>query len=160
MNETMSLASKRTSTSILRDHGATNRDRATQENKNKVRFSVSVTKRIKDVLDGVEQDGNVAGYEEFICMLNTTAMSDEMFQDLIGQAKDCIQLLQPKFLRLIETILSFNWLDRPQGIRNEYKAFLVELLVTHNKYTRFAITKLVTNWIPDGMKIGCYFTRL
>lgn len=148
----MSIISKRTSTSssILRDHSSTNRARYTQEQKNKVRFSLSVNQNVAEILNCVEQNGNVLAYDEYICMLTTTALSDEAFRKLVLECKECIPLLQPKYVRLVETILGLPWMNREQAVLEEYKAFVVELLVTHNKYTRFAISKLVNCWIPEG----------
>lgn len=148
----MSIISKKSigAASILRDHSSTNRARAVQEHKNKVRFSLNVTQSVADILNCVEQNGNVVAYDEYICMLTTTAMADDVFRSLIVECKECIPLLQPKYVRLVETLLSLNWISRPQEIINEYKSFIVELLVTHNKYTRFAVNKLVQLWLPDG----------
>lgn len=165
--------------SILRDHSSTNRAKFAQEQKNKVnlhfitlalhtlfipykcsycfilvlfqvRFSLNVTQNVSDVLASVEQNGNVIAYDEYICMLTTTALTDDTFRALIVECKECIPSLQPKYVRLVETLLSLSWMDRPQHVIDEYKAFVVELLVTHNKYTRFAVGKLVQCWIPDG----------
>lgn len=150
----MSIISKKSTASILRDHSSTNRTRFVQEQKNKVRFSLSVTKNVADILDSVEKSGNVIAYDEYICMLTTTALSDDTFRSLMVECKECIPLLQPKYVRLVETLLGLSWMQRPQHVVDEFKAFVVELLVTHNKYTRFAVTKLVQCWIPEGRKDG------
>ena len=104
----------------------------------------------RDVINCVEENGNVVAYDEYICMLSTTAMDDNAFRRLMVESKECIPLLQPKYVRLVETLLNLNWLQRSQEVIDEYKAFIVELLVTHNKYTRYAVQKLVQSWLPDG----------
>lgn len=150
----MSIISKKSigAASILRDHSSANRLRVVQEQKNKVRFSLNVTQSVADILNCVEQNGNVVAYDEYICMLNTTALSDEAFLRLITECKECIPTLQPKYVRLVETLLSLSWLTRPQHVIDEYKAFIVELLATHNKYTRFAVNQLVHCWLPGGKR--------
>lgn len=150
----MSIISKKSigAASILRDHSTSNRTRLVQEQKNKVRFSLNVTQNVAEVLNCVEQNGNVLAYDEYICMLSTTALTDDTFRTLIIECKECIPLLQPKYVRLVETLLGLSWLTRPQNVIEEYKQFIVELLVTHNKYTRFAVSKLVQCWLPDGKK--------
>lgn len=151
----MSIISKKSigASSILRDHSSTNRARVVQEQKNKVRFSLNVTQSVADVLNCVEQNGNVLAYDEYICMLTTTALTDDTFRTLIVECKECIPLLQPKYVRLVETLLGLSWMHRPQHVVDEYKAFIVELLVTHNKYTRYAVNKLVQCWLPEGNKL-------
>lgn len=153
----MSVTSKWTGgSSILKDHTAVNRVRSLADQKNRVRFSLSVTQTIRDVLLLVEERGNMSAYEDYICMLKTTAMDDDAFSQLIGQCKEAIQLLLPKYAHLVETVLGLAWLKRPQAIREEYKAFVLELLVTHNKYTRFAINRLVQCWVPEGERAAGY----
>lgn len=150
----MSIISKKSlgGSSILRDHSSANRVRAVQDQKNKVRFSLNVTQSVTDVLNCVEQNGNVLAYDEYICMLTTTAMPDDTFRTLVVECKECIPMLQPKYVRLVETLLGLNWMNRPQQVIVEYKAFVVELLVTHNKYTRYAVNKLVQCWLPEGKR--------
>lgn len=158
----MSIISKKSSgaSSILRDHSTTNRARLVQEQKNKVRFSLNVTQNVADVLNCVEQNGNVLAYDEYICMLNTTALSDDTFRTLIVECMECIPLLQPKYVRLVETLLGLSWMGRPQHVIEEYKQFIVELLVTHNKYTRFAVSKLIQCWLPEGNIIENNFNEI
>ncbi|XP_059612056.1 RNA polymerase I-specific transcription initiation factor RRN3 [Phlebotomus argentipes] len=144
----MSIISERTITSILKEHSSISRDRARLEAHNKVRFSLTSQKTVQDVLTKAI-DGNFADYEEYITMMRTSALPDEAFLNTVRQSKECIHLLRPQFMGFVETLLSLNWTKRSAEIREEFKAFLLELLVTHNKYARIGIDKLVSTWIPE-----------
>ncbi|GAB0096496.1 RRN3 [Sergentomyia squamirostris] len=144
----MSVISERTVQSILKDHSSVNRDRAVQDARNKVRFSITSQKKVHDVLTKA-LDGDFLDYEEYITMMKTSVLTDTNFLVTLQQAKECIHLLKPQFMGFVETFLSLQWTHRSPEIREEYKAFLLELLVTHNKYARIGVEKLISTWIPE-----------
>uniref|UniRef100_A0A1L8DFP2 Putative rna polymerase i specific transcription initiation factor rrn3 n=1 Tax=Nyssomyia neivai TaxID=330878 RepID=A0A1L8DFP2_9DIPT len=152
----MSIISKRTSlTSILKDHSTVSRDRARQEAHNKVRFSLTSQKTVKDVFQKAI-DGDFGDYEEYITMLKTSALTDEVFLNTIQQTRKCIHLLKPHFVGYIETVLSLKWTQRSKEIREEFKAFILELMVMHNKYARIGVEKLLSVWVPEENAAGSW----
>ncbi|XP_055678921.1 RNA polymerase I-specific transcription initiation factor RRN3 [Lutzomyia longipalpis] len=145
----MSIISKRTSlTSILKDHSTVSRDRARQDAHNKVRFSLTTQKSVKEIFQKANE-GDFADYEEYITMMKTSALSDDAFLNTVQQSRRCIPLLRPQFAGFVETLLSLKWAQRNKEIREEFKQFILELMVMHNKYARIGVDKLLSVWIPE-----------
>lgn len=62
--------------------------------------------------------------------------------------------MSPKFTILVEALLVQSWIDRCIEARKAYSEFCLDILVAHNKYLSFGITKLITLWIPHENDIS------
>lgn len=72
-----------------------------------------------------------------------------MFQIIEG-SKNAISLLKPILTTYVEAIVNVNWLKGDLKVQNSYKSFVVELLISHNNYTKIVYSKLISYLIPDG----------
>lgn len=132
---------KSTNTSI-------NRKKIHERIRNSVQFQLISENGLRKVLEDAAKGENIEAYEDYIRAMRDVQLSDVDFGVLIKESRQCIELLKPKFTIFVETLISLNWINRNESLIVEYQTFLIDLLSEHNKYTSFALTKLIQFWIP------------
>lgn len=142
----MSVYTART-TSILKNYVATNRDRIKQAINNKVRFELLRDQSLrKCLLNAADGSGGAKEYRDYVMMVRDDAISDADFLQAIQEGRDCVDLLKPKFTDLAQALISLNWLNKKPETILAYQTFLLDLLSAHNKYTAYAVEKLVIHF--------------
>lgn len=116
--------------------------------KNTVQFQLISENGLRKVLEDAAKGENIGAYEDYIRAMRDVDLSDPDFGVLIKESRQCIELLKPKFTIFVETIINLNWINRNESLVIEYQKFLIDLLSMHNKYTSFALSKLIQFWIP------------
>lgn len=146
----MSLYSASLSTTpILKSANTSlNRKKVHERIRNTVQFQLISENGLRRVLEDAARGENIGAYEDYIRAMRDVDLSDPDFGVLIRESRHCIELLKPKFTIFVETIISLNWINRNESLIVEYQKFLIDLLSEHNKYTSFALSKLIQFWIP------------
>lgn len=142
----MSISTHRTS--ILKNYATSTRDKIKQSISTKVRFELLRDHSLRKLLEGVEEDGDIHGYREFLYMIRDEQIGENDFMLALQEGRDCVDLLKPRFSDLAHALISLDWLRRSDEVILEYQKFLIDLLSRDNKYTKFAVTKLVSNMVP------------
>lgn len=125
-----------------------NRKKIHERIRNSVQFQLISENGLRKVLEDAAKGENVGAYEDYIRAMRDVDLSDPDFGILIKESRQCIELLKPKFTLFVETIISLNWINRNETLIVEYQKFLIDLLSEHNKYTTFALSKLIQFWVP------------
>lgn len=128
-----------------------NRKRIHDRIRNSVQFQLISENGLRKVLEDASRGENLTAYEDYIRAMRDVDLSDPDFGVLIKESRQCIELLKPKFTIFVETIINLNWMNRNEVLIIEYQKFLIDLLSEHNKYTSFAIMKLIQFWIPNKL---------
>lgn len=142
----MSINTQRTS--ILKNYASSNRDKIKQTISSKVRFELLRDHSLRKCLEGVEENGDLHGYREFLTMIRDEHIGDNDFMLALQEGRDCVDLLIPKFSDLAHALISLDWLRRSDEVILEYQKFLIDLLSRNNKYTKYAVIKLISNMVP------------
>lgn len=116
--------------------------------RNSVQFQLISENGLRKVLEDAARGENIGAYEDYIRAMRDVDLSDPDFSVLIKESRQCVELLKPKFTIFVETLISLNWINRSEPLIVEYQKFLIDLLSEHNKYTSFALSKLIQFWIP------------
>lgn len=87
-------------------------------------------------------------YENYIIFVKSKPISSEEFASIIHNGQQCVDLLTPKFSKLVHAILSMDWLRENEDNRLSYTKFLKDILTAHNKFVEDALRRLVSHWIP------------
>lgn len=128
-----------------------NRKKIHERIRNSVQFQLISENGLRKVLEDAAKGENIGAYEDYIRAMRDVDLSDIDFGVLIKESRQCIELLKPKFTIFVETLISLNWINRSETLIVEYQKFLIDLLSEHNKYTNFALTKLIQFWIPRSI---------
>lgn len=138
-----------TTTPILKTANTSlNRKKIHERIRNTVQFQLISENGLRKVLEDAAKGENIGAYEDYIRAMRDVHLSDPDFGVLIKESRQCIELLKPKFTIFVETLISLNWINRNETLIVEYQKFLIDLLSEHNKYTNFALSKLIQFWIP------------
>lgn len=136
-------------TPILKTANSTlNRKKIHDRIRNSVQFQLISENGLRKVLEDAAKGENIGAYEDYIRAMRDVDLSDPDFGVLIRESRQCIELLKPKFTVFVETLINLNWVNRSEALIIEYQNFLIDLLSEHNKYTTFALTKLIQFWQP------------
>ncbi|XP_055300185.1 RNA polymerase I-specific transcription initiation factor RRN3 isoform X2 [Sitodiplosis mosellana] len=126
-----------------------NRKKIHERIRNTVQFQLISQNGLRKVLEDASKGINVGAYEDYIRAMHDVDLSDPDFGVLIKESRQCIELLKPhKFTLFVETLICLNWINRNETLIVEYQEFLIDLLSEHNKYTSFALSKLIQFWVP------------
>lgn len=88
-------------------------------------------------------------YENYIIFVKSNAISSEEFASIIQNGQQCVDLLTPKFSKLVHAMLSMDWLRENEENRLSYTKFLKDIITAHNKFVEDALRKLISHWIPS-----------
>lgn len=161
LQSNMSVFSAKTSrtslSSILKSYSPSERDKAKNAIINKVRFEMPKQKGLLEVVNAVEEKQNFDPMEEFVSFINEIKVEDNEFLRILNDAGKVINQLSPKFTPLVEALLSQAWTNRSNEAREAYCEFCLGILVAHNKYLEFGISKLISLWIPTDNESGQWF---
>lgn len=140
-------------TSILKNYAQTSREHVKQAATNKVRFDLLKDSNLRTVLEDAISKVNLKAYDDYLGMIKDEQISETDFMAAIQESREVIDLLKPKFFIFVEALISMNWTKKSEAAILEYHKFLIDLLSAHNRYTQFAIKKLILYWIPhDGQE--------
>lgn len=128
-----------------------NRKRIHEKIRNSVQFQLISENGLRSVLEDAAKGENLNAYEDYIRAMRDADLSDPDFGILLKESRQCIELLKPKFSVFVETLINLNWMNRSEALVIEYQQFLIDLLSAHNKYTSFALMKLIKFWIPNNL---------
>lgn len=128
-----------------------NRKKIHERIRNTVKFQLISENGLRKVLEDAAKGENIGAYEDYIRAMQDADLSDPDFGVLIKESRQCIELLKPNFNVFVETIIGLNWVNRSKALIIEYQNFLIDLLSEHNKYTKFALTKLIQFWQPNKL---------
>lgn len=120
-----------------------------RESINRVRFELLANRSLHKVLLGVEAADPTArrDYDDYLRMIRDECISEADFMSAIQESRECIALLV-KYKELAQALLSLDWLRQPPEAAAQYQLFLIDLLTSHNKYTRFAVRQLIGALVP------------
>lgn len=115
----------------------------------KLVFQIPRSRKIKDILYGHLQGEKTKDYEQLIVLIRDAEISDDDFQKLLRDTDRCISILGRQLRLFVEALLSLKWTHRNDVIVKHYQSFLVNLLSAHNYHIKFAVDKLILNFIPS-----------
>ncbi|KAF2881222.1 hypothetical protein ILUMI_24946 [Ignelater luminosus] len=114
----------------------------------KVRFILPHSKKIRQILQKFVSKEVSRDYENLVCLIRDSELFDEDIRSLLAEASQCISLLNQDLRLFVEAILVIKWINYSEEVIAEYQSFLVNLLSAHNYHAKFAIDKLVSNFLP------------
>lgn len=88
-------------------------------------------------------------YENYIIFVKSKAISSDEFASIIQNGQQCVDLLTPKFSKLVLAMLSMDWLRENEENRLSYTKFLKDIITAHNKFVEDALLRLVSHWVPS-----------
>lgn len=88
-------------------------------------------------------------YENYIIFVKSKAISSDEFASIIQNGQQCVDLLTPKFSKLVHAMLSMDWLRENEENRLSYTKFLKDIITAHNKFVEDALLRLVSHWVPS-----------
>lgn len=88
-------------------------------------------------------------YENYIILVKSRAITSDEFASIIQNGQQCVDLLSPKFSKLVHAMLSMDWLRENEENRLSYTKFLKDIITAHNKFVEDALRKLVSLWVPS-----------
>lgn len=139
-------------TSILKSaNSSLHRKKIHEKIRTGVQFQLMNANGLRRVLEDAGRGENIGAYEDYIRALRDIDMSDADFKIIIRESKECIELLTPKFVAFVQSLISLNWVRRSEDLIIEYQSFLIDLLCEHNKYTAYALRCLIEFWVPNKM---------
>lgn len=143
----MSIISSQTS--ILKKYASKNRDNIRQSINNRVRFDLFKHTSLRTVLTEAIEKKDIKKFENYLQSVRDPEIAESDFFRIIEECRQCIDLLQPQFIVLVEALLALNWLRREPNTILEYQKFLLDLVSAHSRYTQMAIEKLIGIWVPN-----------
>ncbi|XP_075149438.1 RNA polymerase I-specific transcription initiation factor RRN3 homolog Tif-IA [Haematobia irritans] len=156
-NSNMSIISGKTSlSSILKTYSTSEREKTKNAIMNKVRFEMPKKKGILEVVKAVDERQNYETMNEFVAFLTENTLDDTEFTAVFNDARSIANKLSPKYTILVESLLSQTWISRSCEARKAFSGFCLDILVAHNKYLSFGITKIIASWIPTDNDIGLW----
>ncbi|KAJ6648868.1 RNA polymerase I-specific transcription initiation factor RRN3 [Pseudolycoriella hygida] len=87
-------------------------------------------------------------YENYITFAKSKVISSDDFALIIHNGQQCVDLLTPKFSKLVHSILSMDWLRENEENRLSYTKFLKDIITAHNKFVEDALRNLVSRLLP------------
>lgn len=88
-------------------------------------------------------------YENYVIYVKSKSISSEEFAGIIRNGQQCVDLLTPKYSKLVHAMLSMNWLRENEENRLSYTKLLKDIITAHNKFVEDALRKLVSHWVPS-----------
>lgn len=104
------------------------------------------TANLRTILENFKDNKQL--YENYIIFVKSRAISSDEFASIIQNVQQCVDLLTPKFSKLVHAMLSMNWLRENEENRLSYTKFLKDIITAHNKFVEDALRKLVSHWLP------------
>lgn len=147
----MSIISSRTS--ILKHYAAKNRDKICQSintSQNRVRFHLLKNTNLRSILTEAIEKKDIKTLENYLQNVRDPEIAETDFFRVIEECRQCIDLLQPQFIVLVEALLTLNWLRREPNTILEYQKFLLDLVSAHSRYTQIVVEKLIGLWVPKN----------
>ncbi|XP_022920873.1 RNA polymerase I-specific transcription initiation factor RRN3 [Onthophagus taurus] len=115
----------------------------------KVRFKLPDSKKIECILHEFANGTNTRDYENLVVLIRDAELLDDDIFDLLTEATQCISLLSHELRLFVEAVLSLRWTHYSSNVTGIYKSFLLNLLSAHNYHVKYAVNKLVSNFIPE-----------
>lgn len=114
----------------------------------KVRFQLPHSKKVETILKGFLTKENVRDYESLVLLIRDSELFDDDIHSLLSEATQCISILGHELRMFVEALLCIQWTHRNDLVVSEYQSFLCNLLLAHNYHTKFAIDRLVAQFLP------------
>lgn len=114
----------------------------------KVRFQLPHAKQVRTILETFLRGENVRDYENLVVLIRDSELFDDDVHGLLSEATQCISLLGHELRLFVEAILCLKWTHRCDDVVSEYQSFLFNLLSAHNYHAKYAIDRLVGNFLP------------
>lgn len=132
--------------SILKTTSIQNRLNATRTAV-KVRFQLPYSQKVHSILENYVKKQQVQDYENLVVMIRDAELFDEDFKVLLDEATQCVSVLNYDLRLFVEALLSIDWSTRGTAVVTQYQSFLLNLLCAHNYHAKFAIDKLVQQFL-------------
>lgn len=126
----------------------------------KVRFQLNLSKKLRGTLQQYINRENVRDYENLVISIRDAELLDSDLSELLSEATKCISLLNQDLRLFAEALLSLKWTHRSPDVIAEYQSFLLNLLSAHNYHAKYAIEKLVQNFLPGMFYFSYDKTRV
>lgn len=120
----------------------------------KVQFRLPHSEKVRSILQCYTNKVNRWDYENLICTIRDTDLSDKEVSSLLKEATECVSLLNQDLKLFVEVILSVKWTNRSEDVVKQYQAFLVNLLSAHVYHDRVVIDMLVSNFLPGNVRFN------
>ncbi|XP_037051481.1 RNA polymerase I-specific transcription initiation factor RRN3-like [Bradysia coprophila] len=102
---------------------------------------------LREILQNVKENKQL--YENYVIYVKSKAITSDEFAAIIQNGQQCVDLLTPKFSKLVHAMLSMPWLRENEENRLSYTKFLKDIITAHNKFVEDALRRLVSHWIPS-----------
>ncbi|XP_064415086.1 RNA polymerase I-specific transcription initiation factor RRN3 isoform X2 [Latimeria chalumnae] len=113
-----------------------------------VRFGGSVT----DVLMKYKE-GDSTDYELLKHQLFDPDIKDDQIINWLQEFRNAVNYLTKDFEQLVTIVLKLPWLDRSQDVREEYLAFLGNLVSAQTVYLRACLSMVISKFVPQRVII-------
>lgn len=141
---------------FLKSYSPLERERSRNACINKVRFEMPKKYGLLKTLEEVMQNQNYELYNEFVAYLKEDSLPEQDFQTLMLEARKAVNLLNPKYVALVDSLLSLEWINRSDESCKLFTEFMLELMVAHTKYVSSGIQQLIQNWVPSDKDVSSW----
>ncbi|XP_066993882.2 RNA polymerase I-specific transcription initiation factor RRN3 isoform X2 [Anabrus simplex] len=120
---------------------------------NRVHFKLPSNLEIvfRDAVNG----SDVKQYEDLICALKNSVIKDGQLFSFLREVRRNVAMLDETLYKFVDELLRLKWAHRSHSCSVEYEAFLIDLLSTHNYYTKKVLEGLVNIFLSEE----CYETE-
>lgn len=102
---------------------------------------------LRNILQNFKENKQL--YENYIVYVKSKTVTSDEFAAIIQNGQQCVDLLTPKYSKLVHAMLAMEWLRENEENRLSYTKFLKDIITAHNKFVEDALRRLVSHWIPS-----------
>lgn len=107
----------------------------------KVRFQVP--NDIRKIFLDFKTGCNIREYENLVCTIRDSEISDKDLYKLLTEAKNCISILNYDLRLFIQALILIRWAHRNEDVVKCYQEFINDLVSAHSQHTKVVIDQLV-----------------
>lgn len=134
--------------SILKDYSIKNREKIKQVINNRVRFELLAGTSLREILEDCLINDNIIPYKEYVEKIRDVNISEKDFVSAIEESRECIELLTPQFIDVIQALISLDWRPQKPETRTAFLTFLIDLASARSTYVKMVVSRLVSFMVP------------
>lgn len=114
---------------------------ATRNSLSHVKFQLP--DNIKTILLNFKSGANTRDYENLVCAIRDSEITDEDLKSLLIEAKNCTSLLSLDLRLFVQAIIMVRWNHRGNDVAKYYQEFIYDLISAHPSYIKIVIDHLL-----------------
>ena len=107
----------------------------------KVRFKVPSD--IRKIFMDFKTGYNSKEYENLVCTIRDSEISDTDLYKLLSEAKNCVSILNNDLRLFIQALILIRWAHRNEDVVSCYQEFINDLVSAHSQHMKLVIDQLI-----------------